>query len=348
MILNETPVRTSKNFNINNIELTDFNIPTNIPKFNNVTISDNISITENTTNFKLKYGLGDILENQVKSSSNKKIKINIEKNIAEPILIDFNFNKDNLSLIEDIEICASENKKANIIIKYRYKEDIEYYHNGIIRLNTKPNSNINISIINLLNEQSYNFLSIENILEENSKINYCNVDFGGKNSITNYYSNLKGNNSNNQINCIYLGKQNQFFDLNFIGELYGEKSNIDIEVQGALKDNAKKHFKGTIDFKKGSKKSKGNENEFCMLMSDTSKSIALPMLLCGEEDVEGNHSSAAGKVDNKQLFYIMSRGFNYKEAMKLIVKARFNNILENLRDEKLKNEIIYEIDKRLD
>lgn len=118
-------------------------------------------------------------------------------------------------------------------------------------------------------------------------------------------------------------------------------------MQGALKDKAKKHFKGTIDFKKGAKKAKGNENEFCMLLSDTARSIALPMLLCSEEDVEGNHSSAAGKVDNKELFYIMSRGFSKEEAMKLIVRAKFNEILEQITDEELKEEIIDEINKRL-
>ena len=136
--------------------------------------------------------------------------------------------------------------------------------------------------------------------------------------------------------------------MNYIGELRGEKSEINIEVQGALKDTSKKHFKGTIDFKKGSKKAKGNENEFCMLLSDTAKSIALPMLLCSEEDVEGNHSSAAGKASNKELFYIMSRGFDYKEAMKLIVRARFNRIIDKIENEDLKNEVLDEIDARLD
>ncbi len=55
-----------------------------------------------------------------------------------------------------------------------------------------------------------------------------------------------------------------------------------------------------------------------MLLSDKAKSIALPMLLCTEDDVEGNHSTASGKVDNKELFYIMSRGLSYKEAVNLL------------------------------
>ncbi len=94
---------------------------------------------------------------------------------------------------------------------------------------------------------------------------------------------------------MYLGKENQLFDFNYIGELQAEKSNIDIQVEGALKDHAKKHFKGTIDFKKGCKKATGNETENCMLLSNTARSLALPMLLCSEEEVEGNHSCSARK-----------------------------------------------------
>ena len=147
--------------------------------------------------------------------------------------------------------------------------------------------------------------------------------------------------------CLQRGTENQLFDINYIAEIRGERAVANIEVQGALKDTATKYFKGTIDFKKGCKKAKGNENEFCMLLSDKAKSRALPMLLCTEEDVEGNHSSAAGKVEEDMLFYIMSRGFSYKDAMKLIVKAKFNNILDTVRDDKLKAYIVDEIDNRL-
>ena len=88
--------------------------------------------------------------------------------------------------------------------------------------------------------------------------------------------------------------------------------------------NGYAELKGTDEVK-----SKGNENEFCILLSDKAKSLALPMLLCTEDDVEGNHSTASGKVDNKDLFYIMSRGLSYKEAIRLIVKAKFNQIIQN-------------------
>lgn len=355
--LNETPVRTAKNFRINNIKLENIEIPEVIPEFENVTIigdTSKIDIEQNTinTDTNLTYGLSDEFTNQVRTQANQKIKLNIndaqnkkEKAEAE---IDFNFDNENSVLIDNIEIIANENTKSTIIIKYTSNQESENYHNGIIKAQAEKNAELNIVLVNLMNIKSNNFLAIENNFEENAKINYTIVDFGGKHSITNYYSNLQGDNCDNQLNTIYLGKENQVFDLNYIGELRGKKSNIDIEVQGALKDTSKKHFKGTIDFKKGCKKATGNENEACMLLSDTAKSIALPMLLCSEEEVEGNHSSSAGKIGEKELFYIMSRGFELKEAMKLMVRARFNQILEKIENEELREEILQEIDKRLD
>ncbi len=349
--LNETPVRTSRNFNINNIKLENIEIPAIIPDFGNITIISNtskIDVEQNTSNIELIYGLNKELTEQVKAQSNKKLKLTIDDKDNSETQIDFNFDDENSILIDDIEIIANENTKSTIIIKYTSNEDMAYFHNGIIRVNTKQNANVNIILVNLMNIKSNNFIAIENNLEENSKVNYTIVDFGGKNSITNYYSNLIGENSDNKLNTIYLGKENQVFDLNYIGELRGKKSNIDIEVQGALKDTAKKHFKGTIDFKKGCKKATGNENEACMLLSNKAKSLALPMLLCSEEEIEGNHSSSAGKIGEKELFYIMSRGFALKEAMKLMVRARFNQILNKIENENLKEEVLKEINERLD
>lgn len=349
--LNETPVRTSRNFNINNIKLKDIDIPEHISEFNNVNITNNsskINIDSEINNISLTYGVGDVLINQLNEHCNQKLDLKVDCLQNKEVIIDFNFDKDNDTLLEHIEIVTSENTKCTIILKYSSNDDNEYWHNGLLKVHANKNSEINIIICNLMNTNSNNFMSIENVLEENAKVNYTIIDFGGKNSITNCYSNLLGDSSDNTLNTIYLGKENQLFDLNYIGELRGKKSNIDIEVQGALKDTAKKHFKGTIDFKKGCKKAKGNENEACMLLSDTAKSLALPMLLCSEEDVEGNHSSSAGKIGEKELFYIMSRGFELKEAMKLMVRAKFNKILANIKNEELVEEILNEIDKRLD
>lgn len=343
--VNDTPVRTARNFKINNIEV-ELNLPEKIAEFKNVEIiNDKSNIDSEVSNLPLTYGNGKILEELNYETVNSKIRIQTS-NKKENIKIRYNFDDNNLNLINQIEIIA--NGDTNVIIEYKSQTAQKCLHNGIIRTIANENAKLNVTIVNLLNENSDNFEAIENRLEKNSKVKYTIIDIGGKTSVSNYYSNIIGENADNDLKSIYLGIGEQRKDINYIAELRGTKTNIDIDVQGALKDSAKKNFKGTIDFKKGSKKAKGNENEYCMLLSDKAKSIALPMLLCTEEDVEGNHSTASGKVDEKQLFYIMTRGISYKEAVKLIVKSKFNKIIERIADEELKSEILSEIDKRLD
>ena len=69
--INETPVRTSRNFGINSINLKDVYIPNSFAYFSNVktnieSIKDKVHF-ENIEYNKLTYGLGEQLENQVKN-----------------------------------------------------------------------------------------------------------------------------------------------------------------------------------------------------------------------------------------------------------------------------------------
>ena len=350
LILNETPIRTAKNYNINNIKLDNINIPENLKEFKGLNLLGDVEkfeILEMNKFLNFKFGNGEILENQVKDKANKTISINVKNSDDKELQLNYDFSNENNNLVQNLELNLEEESKCTIILKFECKSVVEAFHNSKIKLIANKNATANIVILNMLNEKSNNFLAIENILEENADIQYNIIDFGGKNSVTNYYSNLKGDFAKNSLNTIYLGNKESVIDINYIMECYGIKTNANINVKGAINDKCKKHFKGTIDFKKGAKKAIGDEKEYCTILSDTAKSISLPILLCTEEDVEGSHSAAAGKIDKKQLFYLMSRGLTKQEAQKLIIRAGFNEIIENIKNQEIKEFIIKEIDKKL-
>lgn len=349
--INETPIRTCKNFHINNITLENVSMPTVVKPFENVIIineSDKITVENAVHPIKLAYGMDTEFVKQANEMANKTTKFTINCKTHQQAEIQYEFDQDNLDLVDVVEIEAEEDTKSTITIKYTSEKGVDAFHNGTIKLLAKPRAKVHVVVVNLTSENTDHFLSIENEMQTEARVDYTIIDLGGKNSISNYYANIVGEKADNRLNTIYLGIDDQLYDINYIGHLRGEKSNIKIDVQGALKDTARKNFKGTIDFKQGCKNAVGDENESCMLLSDTAKSLALPMLLCSEEDVEGNHSTSSGKIGENELFYVMSRGFSKKEAMKLMVKAKFNKIVEGIKDEALKQEILVEIDRRLD
>ena len=143
--LNETPVRTSRSFNINNIKLEDIDISNAIGSFNNVEIKGENSkiLIEESETPSIKYGLGNDLLDQVKQQANKKLKLVVNSKSNKEMLIDFKFDKDNFELVDNIEIIANENTKSTIILRYESDNSKEYFHNGIINVNAKKNSHTN-------------------------------------------------------------------------------------------------------------------------------------------------------------------------------------------------------------
>ena len=155
--LNDTPVRTCRNYNINNVEFEE-KIPVKFSKFDNLKISKETEKDEVITDFEfddfdIKYGTGLTYEN-----SNQNIRININSKTDKEIKLEFDFDEKNLNLIEKIEIVAKENTTSNIYIVYRQRNSSKAFHNGLIRVLLNKNSKATVTIVNLLNEESSNIL----------------------------------------------------------------------------------------------------------------------------------------------------------------------------------------------
>lgn len=355
--LNKTPVKTKNWLNINDVSLGELNIE-EIKEFNNVGLSTNINgvniqrLERNGISPIYKdfaYGASEQLIKQGQKEFNVGYLITIEKNynINEPIIIDFGFNKDNTTLVDNIVVVGEESSKASIIIKYRSLDDSKGYHNGICTIYSKKNSNIKLTKVNLLNDNIIHIDSNVADIEDSGKVHFINTDLGGQYRVYNYHGDLKGENSSSNVDSIYLGSKNNLIDINYIVTLKGIASKCNINVKGALQDKAKKSFKGTLDFKQGASKSVGAEDEYCMLLSKDAKAKAMPVLLCSEDDVSGEHSASSGKIDENKLFYLMSRGLTYEEAKIVIVRAAFNPTIDAIDDEDTINEILEELNRGL-
>lgn len=356
--LNKTPVRTKSWVNINDISLGEINID-EIKEFNNIKIinnNDGVSIQKLKNNKILSlnkefvFGVSDELISEAKHDFNSGYLIVVEKDTVndKPVILEFEFDENNKALVDNLVVVSEENSKAEIIVKYKSSDDINTgYHNGICAIHGNKNSNIKVTKVNLLNSNVVHLDSNDAYINDNGKVDFISIDLGGKYSIYNYHGDLVGESSKSNLDSIYLGDKKKVIDINYIITHKGVRSNSNINVKGALQGESQKHFKGTIDFKKGSSKSVGAEDEYCMLLSKKAKAKAMPILLCSEDDVSGEHSAASGRIDENKLFYLMSRGLSYEEAKILIVRAAFNPIIDSIGVDDIKKEILASIDRSL-
>ena len=329
-ILNKLQDKTTNNFKINDIEL-DLELPT-INELTNYEIStNNLLIKQEIIKDNLTSKIGLEQQNYL------QLTITVPKGeiIEEPVFLTHNNN-----LISNIKFIFEDNSSADFIIKYKTTDNNKYFNYIKEETTSKSNSKGSITYINTMNKNSINMLAIENKLDENSKITHNIIDIGGNTRLYNINSKVEGYASENYVNNIYIGKDNDIIDINYNLENIGMKTINNLIVEGALDDNSKKNFRGIIDFKEGATQSIGQENENCILLSNTCRTRSLPALLCHEEDVVGAHGESSGKIAKEKLFYLMSRGYTEKEAEKLIVIANFNKIINNINDDSTKEEIL--------
>ncbi|MCI5714692.1 MAG: SufD family Fe-S cluster assembly protein [Firmicutes bacterium] len=339
--INQSPVLTSNNYGINyfNIDEGVVDIKTKVfDKYsiyndNNITISQLLNIPKNN--------MGSVIDNQSRTQSNFNKELTINKSNPEPIILEFGVD----TLVDNYIINVKEDVKVDIIIKYISKT--KSYHNSNIVLNVKRYGQVNFNVLESVELSSTALLSIKTNIEDNGKVVANIFDFGCDNDAQNIVVDCLGYKSSIDINSVYFGSNHNRLGINYLINCIGQQCDANMNVVGVLNDNAFKNFVGTIDFKNGCIKSKGNENEHCILLSNNAVEKSTPILLCTEEDVFGSHSSSVGRVEPQQLFYIMSRGIEYEDAVKLLVKAELNKLTTNVKNDNLKNMIDVLIDERL-
>ena len=150
---------------------------------------------------------------------------------------------------------------------------------------------------------------------------------------------LQGQRSGMDAKIGYLGRDDQHIDMNYVARHQGAKTESNMEISGILRDQAFKLFRGTIDFLHGSSGAVGNEKEDVLLIGDDVVNQTIPLILCAEEDVEGNHGATIGKLDESMLFYLGSRGISKEEAERIIAKAKIDALCSLIPDEAVRKEV---------
>lgn len=155
-----------------------------------------------------------------------------------------------------------------------------------------------------------------------AEFHFTQIELGGAKNFVEMISDLDGEGSFLKGDISYYCADGQELDVNFIANQRGKKSKSTMNSFGSLGNGAKKTFRGTIDFKKGAAASSGSELEEVLLLSENVVNKSIPLILCGEEDVSGDHGATIGSVSDEIFFYLNSRGIRKSMAEEMLARAK--------------------------
>ncbi len=248
--------------------------------------------------------------------TNKKVK---SKNIN--LRLNFVLEKNSSLKLIDVLNDASEKNFINTFYNFKISQDaiLKNY-----KIDIKNNSNIKYIFTNI--EQEKNSLSETFIASSGS-------DFI-KNEIN---CNLNGEHSSAFVNGIFsLNKQKHHEIRTSINHLteYTKSSQL---IKSVLENDAKAVYQGKIYVSSKAQKTDGYQLSKAILLDETTEFNAKPELEIYADDVKCSHGSASGSLNENSIFYLMSRGLNYKEAKELLISGFLLDVIEKITDSEIKS-----------
>ena len=290
------------------------------------------------------------LENKFESNNSLLSLNNALTNKCYKIIVkkDYNLNKP----LVVYHTTNNKIKSKNINLKLDFKLE----QNSSLRLIDLFHDSAENNFINIF----YNFdlkenailknYKIDKIQNENIRYSYNNID-QDRNSISETFIFSSGSNfSKNEIKCNLNGEYssafvNGIFSLNdkqhheirtVINHLVENTKSYQL-IKSVLGKNTKSAYQGKIFVDSKAQKTDGYQLSKAILLDETSEFNAKPELEIYADDVKCSHGSASGCLDEKSIFYLMSRGLNYQQSKELLINGFLLDVIEKITDSEIKN-----------
>lgn len=184
-----------------------------------------------------------------------------------------------------------------------------------------------------VNEGQQHLESVGLEVHQDAAVDVKQYALGGSTIGLGLTANLVGARARLDLNNRYHATHEETLDINHLVRMRGTSTRAQLTESGVLNEAAKKTLRATIDLVRGAKDAQGNEIETVMILGDDVVNKTMPVILCDEDDVAGNHGATIGSVSPEQLDYLAARGLSRQAAEQMFIRALFEDAIINAPEE---------------
>ncbi len=184
---------------------------------------------------------------------------------------------------------------------------------------------------------------VKKIIVKNAEEFFLPLIWTGEENEIKYDIDLNKEGSSIKLLMLIIGSNNNWADVDI--KITHKKPNTksSVIVRGVLNDASRINFNGLVKIDKGSALSNAWLAAHLLLTSDMAKGRAVPSLEILENDVKAGHATTVGKIDESEIFYLMSRGIKEKQAKQIIVQGFLQGLLNDFPQSKEKQSALKQI-----
>jgi len=225
--------------------------------------------------------------------------------------------------------------------------DTVAYTNAVVELFLDPAAKIEYVSLQNLSRETWHFGRYKAWLERDSELDWVIGGFGSKRGKVWIENDLAGQGATSRVTGAYFADGDQHLDYDTFQEHIAPSTESDFAFKGALRESASAVWRGMIRVEHEAQKTNAYQENRNLLLSDKAHADSIPGLEIMANDVRCTHGATLGRVNREDLFYLMARGLSRAEAERLIVRGFFQDVLDRIELEPVREALGAALEARI-
>jgi Fe-S cluster assembly protein SufD len=268
--------------------------------------------------------------------------------LEKPLYLRVASSADRGSLFWRVLVVAEPRSRFTVVQELTSADpELEAYANGIVEVIVRDGAKAEIVNVQRLSRKSWLFASCHARVERDAELDWVEGGFGSAKGKVWIQNDLAGRGATSRVTGAYFADGTQHLDYDTYQLHAAPDTTSDFAFKGALRDTAATVWRGMIRVEEGAQKTNAYQENRNLLLSKTASANSIPGLEILANDVRCTHGATLSQVDREQLFYLMARGLQRSEAERLIVRGFFQDVLDRIELEPVRDALGAALEARI-
>ena len=236
-------------------------------------------------------------------------------------------------------VIVGNNSTATIIESYEGLRPSCYFNNTVTEVSVGNGSKVEHCKIQRESRKAFHFGTLQVQQARDCEFISNSVTIGGRLTRNGINMILNGEHSECTLNGLYLGTNKQLIDNHTRIDHKMPNCNSYELYKGILNGQSSAVFNGKIYVHPDAQKTDAKQTNRVLLLSDDAKINTKPELEIFADDVKCTHGATIGQLDEEALFYLRSRGLDYRKAHSVLTYAFAGEALDRINITEIREEI---------
>jgi len=268
--------------------------------------------------------------------------------LEQPLYVRIRNEREGGSLFWRLLVIAEAESRFSLIEEYSSATaGLSGYSNAVVELYVDQGAKLEYVSLQNLSRETWHFATHHGLVERDAELDWVAGGFGSKKGKIRIQNDLAGPGATSRVTGAYFADGAQHLDYDTFQEHIAPSTTSDFAFKGALRGEATAVWRGMIRVERDAQKTNAYQENRNLLLSDKAHADSIPGLEILANDVRCTHGATLGQVDREQLFYLMARGLSRGEAERLIVRGFFQDVLDRIELEPVRDSLAAALEARI-